>query len=120
MLDKDFVKLKLAEEEFPVRRLLCVFHVIKVVKTRVARSDPLVAYKQEILTAFRRALYTFTRAAFEAKWRELIEVCPDHLNEYFRDNWYPIADKWVMHHRKNLPALGNTTNNRIERFNLQY
>ena len=121
MVDKNFVEIKITEEEFrEVSVLLCVFHVIKAVKTRIARSDLLFQYKQDILMAFRQAVYAFSRDVFETRWRDLIQICPDHLQEYFEQNWRPIPLKWALYGRRTLPTLSNTTNNRMESFNLLY
>lgn len=105
------------------RVLLCMFHVVKAVKTRIARANQPTTVKQQMLAAFRRCLYSFTKDTFEERWRvllDLLENGSEDLTEYFEEYWRPVTAKWVMYTRKNLKTSGNTTNNRMERFYLQF
>jgi len=37
------------------------------------------------------------------------------LHEQFLNNWDTCTDMWVSYHRRTLPTLGDSTNNRVER-----
>ena len=72
MMDKDFVEMKIFEREFPLARsLLCIFHVLKAVKTRVAKDAMTAVTKQQVLTLFRRCMYAYSEEVFNVRWEEL-------------------------------------------------
>ena len=123
MMDKDFVEMKIFEREFPLARsLLCIFHVLKAVKTRVAKDAMTAVTKQQVLTLFRRCMYAYSEEVFDVRWEEMrdFDEMPVTLVEYFTDNWLPIRSRWALFDRRHLTTMGNTTNNRMERFNRMF
>ena len=102
------------------RTLLCTFHVVKAVKTHIARQNLSSEKKRELLSDFRRCLYAFSEQAFDDRWIVLQKSASqlnNELHEYLEQNWKLYGHRWAICQRLGLPTLGNNTNNRMERFN---
>ncbi len=116
-MDKDFTQKKVLADEFPNSKvLLCIFHVIKAVKTEIAKQNICLEEKQKTLDAFRSILYSTSDEAVKENENRLFSFCSDLFAKYYRSNWGNIVELWCFAFRIGLQTLGNNTTNRIERF----
>ena len=105
--------------------LLCVFHVLKYQRLLISTANVDVEIKQEIMDAFKKMLYSQTEENFVDnvdRFQAKIDGIDIRSNKkyvsfrtYFDSNWLADKDMWAMFRRKELPLLGDNTNNRVER-----
>ena len=79
---------------------------------------------------FKRVIYTKSYEDYQAKKNVFLVSAKDVqvrankqyvlLEDQFLNNWDSCHKMWVAFHRKNLPTLGDNTNNRIERSFLDF
>ena len=116
-VDRDYTQLDVLNESWPsVPVLICAFHVMKTLKTNIAKEKLHVTEKQALLTSFKRALYCRTEESFKEKESEFLDQCTAGLREYYAKNWGNDPATWSFACRAQLRTFGNNTTNRIERF----
>ena len=126
IVDKDFTEISCLKSVFVTSVvLLCIFHVLKYQKLLFSTAKVDVEVKQEIMVAFKSLLYSQTEEYFLQNLNYFytriigIEIRSNKkyvsLRAYFDKNWLPDKDMWAIYKRKELPVLGENTNNRIER-----
>ena len=125
IVDKDFGQLEVLNSVFPTALvLLCVFHVIKFMKSLIASAPVVVDVKKDLLLQFRRIIYANSEDIFKTEDQKFVELAAGvtvkagdkqvSLVEYYIRNWRSVSPMWVRYHRKNLPSLGDNTSNRVE------
>ena len=105
--------------------LLCIFHVLKFVRSLFATAVVVVEKKKTMLLKFRALVFARDDADFNtANDAFLAEVhgvvvtvgkSERDLTDYYNKNWISCKEMWVKYLRKHLPLLGDHTTNRIER-----
>ena len=126
-VDKDFHQLSLLNKLFPSSTtFLCIFHVLKYMRTVIATANAQVD-KEDIFRQLKRLIHSRDNESFEEnvkKWKELLSISVvvkingkiKSLEEYFDVNW--LADDgdflWATYHRRGKPLLYTNTTNRIE------
>ena len=126
LVDKDFTEISCLKSVFVASTiLLCIFHVLKFQKLLFSTAKVDVEVKQEIMDAFKSMVYSRTEESFLANLQSFytrivgIDVRSNKiyvsLRRYFDKNWLPDKGMWAMYKRKELPVLGDNTNNRVER-----
>ncbi|CAF1026395.1 unnamed protein product [Brachionus calyciflorus] len=120
MVDKDLSKLFLVKKFFPNSlTLLCVFHVIKYLKSVVGKLVVSQCVKNELMECMQGMVYVCNEEEYESYYNELKEKAKkskDFLN-YFDKNWHNCQDLCVRYYRQALPTLGTHTNNHLESYN---
>lgn len=115
-VDKDSIEIKVLRDIFEgATVLLCSFHVIKHWKKKIAELVLNKGDKASLLATLCSILYSETLERYESGVRRLKEECPDKkFLDYFLKNWDAQRQMWAHLFRKDLPTMGNNTNNRIE------
>ena len=124
-VDKDFTNIESIKKAFSeVTILLCVFHVLKYLRSSLRRWQELKTRKQFSVNSKR--LYTLIpRTSLRSLNSDFLTVIGDievrqngkhtSLSDYYRNNWEICSPMWVKYQRYGLPLLGDHTANRIER-----
>ena len=126
LVDKDFTCIDSIKRTFPrVTVLLCIFHVLKFVRSLFATAVVLIDKKQAMLQRFKEVVYAHdddefnsTNDAFLAEISGVtvtVGKSERDLTDYYNKNWLNCKEMWVKYLRKHLPLLGDHTTNRIER-----
>ncbi|CAF1088511.1 unnamed protein product [Brachionus calyciflorus] len=120
LVDKDLTNLDLIKTYFlNATILLCVFHVIKYLKTVISKLVIDVNSKNEFMKSIQGMVYAKDEVVYQKYYEELKEKAKkqkDFLN-YFQRNWNNCKQMWVRYFRSNIPTLGTNTNNHLESFN---
>ncbi|OWZ10449.1 LOW QUALITY PROTEIN: hypothetical protein PHMEG_00016700 [Phytophthora megakarya] len=109
MVDNDMNEIRVLENHFPEARvLICYFNIIKYLKEIRGNVD------------IHKTIYADSDATYEAAHSALKGLCDRIGNSgfftYFEKNWHNCQERWIMHHRADLPLFRNHTNNRLEGF----
>jgi hypothetical protein len=116
-VDKDFTQKQILEQEFPACKvLLCAFHVMKAMKTYIAKEKLTAEDKHELLQSFKKVLYSKTEEDFHCNQATFLELCSPTMQNYYTTNWGSDPFSWCFAFRDHLRTFGNKTTNRIERF----
>ena len=126
LVDKDFTCIDSIYRTFPhATVLLCIFHVLKFVRSLFATAVVVVEKKKTMLQKFRALVYARDdddfNVANDAFLAEILGVVVTvgkserDLTDYYNKNWISCKEMWVKYLRKHLPLLGDHTTNRIER-----
>lgn len=129
IVDKDFGEISLLQSAFPAARiLLCVFHVVKYLRTEMAKRVYGLLDREKIEDAVHMMLSAQTEGEYEIGRKYLYYIVegkqilkdeevpePEHaFLQYFDSNWHQCREMWSGFGRVDVPHLGNTTNNRLE------
>ena len=126
LVDKDFTCIDSIKRTFPrATVLLCIFHVLKFVRSLFATAVVVVDKKKTMLQRFKEVVYARGDEEFDVNNDAfLAEVsgvtvtvgkADRDLTDYYKKNWLNCKEMWVKYLRKHLPLLGDHTTNRIER-----
>ncbi|GAV01488.1 hypothetical protein RvY_12194 [Ramazzottius varieornatus] len=89
--DKDFHEIALLKRELPqARPLLCVFHVVKWMKTKIVRLPNVKEDRLRIYQLFNKALHCYNEDNFEKNRQDLIDdsAMTEEFRGYLQDNWW--------------------------------
>ena len=116
MVDKDATQMKVLHDHFKGANVfLCSFHVIKHWKKRIAELLLPRKAKKELLTTLASILYSDTHEQYRKCLEKFKCECHDQkFADYFLTQWDASKEDWAHLFRKNMPTMGNNTNNRIE------
>ncbi|CAF1309477.1 unnamed protein product, partial [Didymodactylos carnosus] len=118
IVDKDLTNVDILQQYFDKARvLLCMFHVLKYLKTRINMLKIPLDNRMNIMKNVRKLLYDNDQMS--AIYLEEIKNNSEETDfyEYFEGNWFSCCEMWQIKHRKSLFNFGTDTNNHIERFN---
>lgn len=124
VVDKDLQEIRVLQSHFPEARILiCLFHVIKYIKT-VSRKPEYGKISADDHAAIDHLIHNMIYAATPTEYDEncasLQQLCLrlDFLPffAYMEKNWHSCQEMWVMHRRAKLPHFKNHTSNRLENF----
>ena len=114
-VDKDRKELAALRQEMKnAWVLLCWFHVIRAVSTKVSSLELRVEQKQAIFAIFQKCLYARSARVYLNHLEEMEQQAPPEFLHYFSTNWDSCRLMWVAYHRSNLRTFGNNTTNRVE------
>lgn len=120
MVDKDLSNLYLIPNFFPNSvTLLCVFHVVKYLKSVVGKLVASQCLKNDFMESIHGMIYALNEQEYNDNYTELRELAKkfkDFLS-YFEKNWHSCQKLWVRYFRQKLPTLGTHTNNHLESYN---
>ncbi|CAF1492282.1 unnamed protein product [Adineta steineri] len=118
IVDKDLTNIDILQQYFNnAKILLCVFHVLKYLKSQINVLRIPLENRMNIMKNVRRLLYDNDQMS--AIYLEDIKTNSEGTNfyEYFEINWLSCCEMWQTKYRKCLFNFGTDTNNHIERFN---
>ncbi|POM67060.1 Hypothetical protein PHPALM_17001 [Phytophthora palmivora] len=132
VIDKDMGELSILEKEFgDVKVILCHFHLKKYFRTEMAKSEyggrssfdkdqvedavDLMRQATSIkeYTKYLKYMY-FLLDGVQLSERDKIPEAKQPFLKYFMRNWHTIKERCALYARKDVPHLGNHTNNRLE------
>ncbi|CAF1023307.1 unnamed protein product [Brachionus calyciflorus] len=117
MVDKDLSNIDILERVFICSRiLLCTFHALKYIKTKINAEKVEMKKKEKIMGIFRKILYSETEASADKYTIKLKNNTSDEFNKYFEKNWLNCKQMWMKFYRSNLSNFDTDTNNHIESF----
>ncbi|CAF1606765.1 unnamed protein product [Rotaria magnacalcarata] len=118
MVDKDLTNIDILQHFFDKARiLLCVFHVLKYLKSRVHELRIPLTNRMNIMKNIRRLLYDNDQMSAIYLKEVKTESEGTDFYQYFETNWLSCCEMWQTKHRKNLFNFDTDTNNHLERFN---
>ena len=126
LVDKDFTNLDTIKKWFSKAKiLLCIFHVLKFIRTLTSTAYATIEQKRAIFGKFKLVLYSRNEEIYERCNADLIQEIGDiqvrqndtyiSFKDYYCKNWEASAPMWVKFYRSGCPLLGDHTTNRIER-----
>ena len=117
MIDKDLDNVAILPQFFESAKiLLCTFHVLKYLKTKIYEHVSGATERLRTIQVFRQLLYT-RKDDDEEIMNELRRVSSEPFTEYFEVNWLACREMWQIKHRQGLLYFNTNTNNHVERFN---
>ena len=115
LIDKDFSELAALKKVIPNADVfLCLFHVLKAVRSKISSLLLPEEKKDMIREVFTAMAYARSEELYDVQYKKLKDVCDGESMEYFKDNWHSIRRKWVQYSRNNKYTMMNNTTNRIE------
>lgn len=96
--------------------LICAFHDIEALKSRLSRLALNIDKKHQIFMLFGAILYSGTQERLDETRAAFRRDVPKGLVRYHEKRWESMFERWIFFHRKDLQTLGNMVTNRIERF----
>ena len=116
MVDKDMNEVSCLEREFPgVPVELCLFHVMKAMKMKIASLECQKNVKDELRDSCAKCCYARTEAEYEKEKERIIGLNAE-FGTYFVDNWDSMRERWVQYSREGTENFSNRTNNRVESY----
>jgi hypothetical protein len=116
MIDKDLQNVELIDECFDgPTKLLCTFHVIKYLRSCIAREEINAVSKNRLLNIVREIIFLEDIELLDLKLHELKEF--DSFYRFFDKNWLNCKEMWMCFYRRTLNTRNTNTNNHIESFN---
>ncbi|XP_047140739.1 uncharacterized protein LOC105846787 [Hydra vulgaris] len=116
MIDKDMSELTRLEQNFPNSFCeICLFHVKKAFKKKVADLSCTIDVKRKISVYLDTLCHSRDQSIYE-KQKQLLLSLNECFAEYFLNNWDHMRDRWVFYKRATHLNFGDTTNNRIESY----
>ncbi|XP_050038259.3 uncharacterized protein [Dermacentor andersoni] len=116
MIDKDMNELRILSSLLPNSTiLLCTWHVLNCLHRNV--DEKAKAQGKLLLPILKELVYSQTLQEYYDKLPHLMQIAPKDFLAYYMQQWHSCRQMWVHAYRKELPTLGNNTNNRIESHN---
>lgn len=119
LMDKDLNEMNIITQLLPeCRILLCSWHVLKYLHTKVMQQDSKSIDKKSVKD-ITKLVFAHTVDTYEENLLNLETLLKDDrtLLEYFYKNWHSCKSMWVHAYRSNVNSLGNNTNNWMESHN---
>ena len=127
LVDKDLTNVNLLKAMFPhAVVLLCKFHVIKWLKSVIAKIVTTTDIKNSLMFRIKEMVNANSEGIYDEAYKKFDEICEENilsiensesLLDYFRRNWHNSRKDWVFYFRLKLPTFGTNTNNHLESFN---
>ena len=127
IVDKDLTNLPVLKRYFPETIiLLCTFHVIKWLKSVIAKIVISSQLKNEIMFRIKALVNAQSEEIYNENYKIFCDLCRENklecenkapLEEYFYDNWHLNQIELVYYYRKSMTTWGTNTNNHLESFN---
>ena len=117
VVEKDFNEISILKALLPkAALLLCIFHVLQAFQRKINKLHFLV--KEELFKYAKKFVYFLTELQYNDCISRVKEISKEFY-EYYMENWLSCKEMWVPCFQENVPHMGNRTNNRIERHNLE-
>ncbi|XP_072143941.1 uncharacterized protein [Dermacentor andersoni] len=120
VMDKDLNEMNIITQLLPeCRILLCSWHVLKYLHTKVMQHDSKSIDKMSVKDVITKLVFAHTVDIYKENLLNLETLLKDDrtLLEFFYKNWHSCKSMWVHAYRSNVHSLGNNTNNRMESHN---
>lgn len=122
MVDKDLNEIRVLRRYFPKSRvLICVFHVIKYLRTASRKPEygKLSSDDHDAIDALvHNMVYALSSEIYETNWTSMKALCTRTgymaFYNYMDENWNTCTEMWVMYQRSRLAHLRVHTNNHLE------
>ncbi|EEY67102.1 SUMO protease, putative [Phytophthora infestans T30-4] len=122
MVDKDLNEIRVLRRYFPKSRvLICVFHVIKYLRTASRKPEygKLSSDDHDAIDALvHNMVYVLSSEIYETNWTSMKALCTRTgymaFYNYMDENWNTCTEMWVMYQRSRLAHLRVHTNNHLE------
>ncbi|KAH8022360.1 hypothetical protein HPB51_023602 [Rhipicephalus microplus] len=114
---QDLNKMNVIKQLLPkCRILLCSWHVLKYLHTKVMQHKSNRLDKKYVKDIFTKLVFAHNVDIYEEHLQDLEEALEEYktLLEYFYKNWHSCKTMWIHAYRANACSLGNNTNNRME------
>ena len=117
IVDKDFNEMAVLRELWPDAEVfLCLFHVLKSLKQRIAILAISQEKKEELKNLCQDLVDSRTEDSYDDAFAKLREKAAEECVKYFAENWTNCREMWVEFSRKKTQHMGNRTTNRVESF----
>jgi len=117
IVDKDFSEVAVLRELWPDTEVfLCLFHVLKSLKQRIASLAISQEKKEELKNLCQDLVDSRTEDSYDDAFAKLREKAAEECVKYFAENWTNCREMWVEFSRKKTQHMGNRTTNRVESF----
>ena len=120
MADKDMGQRGVIKSSLPhASVLICLFHVLRSLRREVSGENLGITSGERTLALeiFQRMAYASSEEQYESICKELNDVAPRQVCDYFKNNWAEIKNEWVLHYKVQSGSFLNSTNNRLECLN---
>lgn len=120
MADKDIGERDIIKSNLPTASvLICLFHALRTFRREVSCEKLGITPGERLfcLEIFQKVAYASSEAEYQSLCKELYEGGPKQVKDYFKENWAPIENEWVLHSKAKCGSFLNSTNNRLESIN---
>lgn len=120
MSDKDIGEREVIKKCLPdVSLLICLFHTLRSFRREVTCEKMGITSGERTLCLelIQKMAYAKSHNEYERLHTQFQKDTPREVAEYFKDNWHPIADQWVLGMKFSSGSFLNSTNNRLESIN---
>ena len=99
MADKDIKERKVLKEAMPdASVLICLFHTLHTFRREVASNKMgiIVGQRTLCLENIQKMVYASNPGEYNELYKSFENSCPKIVVDYFKENWHPIKEEWVM------------------------
>ena len=108
MADKDIKERKVFKEAMPdASVLICLFHTLRTFRREVSSNKMGITVGQRTLCLenIQKMVYASNPGEYNELYKSFENSCPKIVVDYFKENWHPIKEEWVMGLRQNVTVF---------------
>lgn len=120
MADKDIGEREVLKQCFPnTTVLICLFHTLRSFRREIncEKMGITAGQRNACLELIQKICYAHSEAEYMDLFTQLQSSAPKEVFSYYKDNWHPIRNEWVLGMKSNCGTFLNFTNNRLECIN---